>query len=124
MDGAVFYPKKGEGDFDMMYEALTGMYGGVPEETLAKYTSKAEENSGGWSNGEFDKLYDQLIREIDPKKRAEISGRMQRIFLQELPSIINVCPIIGTAHRRKVHGYVLQTGHTGWACMDRIWIEK
>jgi ABC-type transport system substrate-binding protein len=124
MENPVYFPRKNEGDFDLMYEPLSGMYGAVAEENLGKFLSKSIENVGGWSNAEYDRLYDQLIRETDPKKRAEISGRMQRIFLQEVPMIVNVCPIIGTAHRPKLHGYVLQTGHTVWSCMDRMWIEK
>jgi len=64
------------------------MYGGIPEETLTYFLSKAKMNYGQWSNGEYDKLYDMLIKEPNPKKREEISVRMQKIFLEEVPFII------------------------------------
>ena len=124
MDNAVLFPRRDAGEFDLMYEGSTGMYGGIPEETLTYFLSKAKMNYGQWSNGEYDKLYDMLIKEPNPKKREEISVRMQAIFLEEVPFIINVFVSIGTAHRSNLHGHVMHPGHTGWACIDRMWMEK
>jgi ABC-type transport system substrate-binding protein len=124
MDNAVLFPRRDAGEFDLMYEGSTGMYGGIPEETLTYFLSKAKMNYGQWSNGEYDKLYDMLIRDPHPKKREEISMRMQKIFLEEVPFIINVFVSIGTAHRSNLHGHVMHPGHTGWACIDRMWMEK
>ncbi len=76
------------------------------------------------SDYEYDKLYDMLIKESSPKKREEISVKMQKIFLQEVPFLINVFVSIGTAYRPTLHGHVMHPGHTGWACIDRIWMEK
>jgi len=64
------------------------------------------------------------MREPDPRKREEISVKMQRIFLEEVPSIINYTAITGTAHRPTLHGFVIGPGHTSWACMDRMWLAK
>lgn len=101
-----------------------GTHGGVPEETLRLLLSKATSNHGECSNPEYDQLYDKLIKETDLRKREEISVKMQRIFLEEVPFIIYVSPVVGTAYRPTLHGFVMQTGHTGWACMDRMWMEK
>ncbi|MBU1207939.1 MAG: ABC transporter substrate-binding protein [Proteobacteria bacterium] len=117
-------PRRDGGDFDLMYDGTTGRYGGTPEETLAMYVSTAMENRAHWSNQEYDKLYHSLVREAEPKKREEISGKMQKIFLEEIPFLISVAPVIGVAHRPSLHGHVMQAGHTGWACMDRMWMEK
>ena len=124
MDNAVLFPRRDAGEFDLMYEGSTGMYGAVPEESLTYFLSKAKTNYGQWSNEEYDKLYDMLIKEPNPKKRQELSVKMQRIFLEELPMIINVLVSVGTAHRSTLHGHVMHPGHTGWASIDRMWLEK
>jgi peptide/nickel transport system substrate-binding protein len=124
MDNAVLFPRRDAGEFDLMYEGSTGMYGGIPEETLTYFLTKAKMNYGDWSNKEYDELYNQLIREPNPKKREEISVRMQKIFLEEVPFIINVFVSIGTAYRSNLHGHVMHPGHTGWAAIDRMWMEK
>jgi peptide/nickel transport system substrate-binding protein len=124
MDNAILFPRRDAGEFDLMYEGSTGMYGAVPEETLTYFLTKAKMNYGDWSNKEYDKLYDQLIKEPNPKKREEISLKMQRIFLDELPFLINVLVSIGTSHRPSLHGHVMHPGHTGWAALDRMWLDK
>jgi ABC-type transport system substrate-binding protein len=124
LENAVLYPRKKNGEFDLMYDSLPGSYGAVPEETLSKCTKDSGENTGKWFNAEYDKLYDQLIVETNAKKRAEISKKMQTIVLKEVPNLLNVIPIVGVAYRPTLHGYVLQTGHTTWSCMDRMWIGK
>ena len=124
LESAVLFPRRDAGDFDVIYDTGTGKYGGTPEETLALFVSDATTNFGKWSNQEYDRLFSDLIKETDPKKRQEISVKMQRIFLTELPFMITFTPIIGTAYRPTLHGFVMQTGHTGWACMDRVWMEK
>ncbi|MBU1207938.1 MAG: ABC transporter substrate-binding protein [Proteobacteria bacterium] len=124
LETPVLFPRRDVGDLDLIYEGTTGRYGGAPEETLAMFVSQAAQNYGEWSNADYDKLYDQLIKETDPKKRAEISVKMQKIFLQEVPFIINVVPAVGTAYRPTLHGFVIHPGHTNWSCIDRMWLEK
>ncbi len=124
MDNAVLFPRRDAGEFDLMYEGSTGMYGGIPEETLTYFLSKAKMNYGDWSNAEYDRLYGMLIKESNARKREEISVKMQKIFLEEIPFLINVFVSIGTAHRSTLHGHVMHAGHTGWACIDRMWMEK
>ncbi len=124
LENPVLFPRRDTGDFDLVYEGMTGRYGGAPEETLAMFVSQAAQNHGQWSNAEYDKLYDQLIKEMDTKKRAEISVKMQKIFLQDVAFIINVVPAIGTAYRPTLHGFVIHPGHTNWPCIDRMWLEK
>ena len=124
LESALFFPRRDTGDFDVMFDGLRGAIGGTPEETLAMFVSGATENPGKWSNQEYDRLFNELMRETDPKKRQDISVRMQRIFLAELPFMLNFTPVLGTAYRPTLHGLVMHTGHTGWACMDRVWMEK
>ncbi len=121
---AILFPRRDSGDFDLVVEGAMGAFGGSPEETLRLLLSNSITNHGKWSNAEYDRLYYRLIRETDSKKRAEISVKMQKIFLEEIPFLIYVSPVVGTAYRPTLHGFVMQTGHTGWACMDRMWMEK
>jgi len=121
---AVLFPRQDTGDFDLELDGSPALIGGSPEETLRMFLSKAITNYGRWSNAEYDRLYYQLVREADSKKRAEISAKMQRISLEEIPIIVFDSPKVGTAHRPKLHGHVLHTGHTNWSCFDRMWIEK
>lgn len=46
------------------------------------------QNDACWSNPEYDKLWEQQSRELDPQKRKEIAYRMQQILYQESPYII------------------------------------
>ena len=124
LEYSVLGPRRDTGDFDLLYDGSMGKYGGVPEENLSMFVSMAVDNRGQWSNPEYDKLYDTLIRETDSKKREEISVKMQRIWLQEMPFLANVSPVIGTAYRPTLHGHVMHIGHTNWTCMDRMWMEK
>ena len=124
LQNPVYFPRMEAGDFDLLYEGMPPTYGGVPEETLGMFISGVPMNRGQWSHQEYDRLYNELMREVDSKKRAEISVKMQRIFHEEVPYIINISPILGIAHRPSLYGVVMQTGHTGWACLDRLWLGK
>jgi peptide/nickel transport system substrate-binding protein len=124
LETPVLFPRRDAGDFDMIYEATQARFGGAPEENLSLFTSDASGNYGKWSNQEYDGLLNNLIKEMDPKKRQEISVKMQRIFLTELPFMVSIIPVAGTAYRPSLHGFVLQTGYTGYSCLDRMWIEK
>jgi len=44
-------------------------------------------NFSGWSNPEFDRLRAQALLELDAAKRAEVLGRMQVIYNEQLPKI-------------------------------------
>ena len=124
LEPAIIFPRRDAGDFDLCLDPALGTFGGSPEETLNRFLSTTISNHGQWSNAEYDRLYSQLIRETDSGRRAEVSAKMQRIFLEEVPFLIYASPVVGTAHRPTLHGHVIQTGHTGWACMDRMWLEK
>jgi peptide/nickel transport system substrate-binding protein len=124
LEYSVLAPRRDAGEFDLIYDGSSGRYGGTPEENLSKFVTASAENRGKWSNPEYDKLYEDLIRELNPKKREEISVKMQKIFLEEVPVLINLSHAIGTAYHPTLHGHVMHTGHTNWACFDRLWMGK
>jgi peptide/nickel transport system substrate-binding protein len=44
-------------------------------------------NRAGWRNPENDRVWDQLISELDGQKRVELFRRQQEIFAEDLPSV-------------------------------------
>jgi ABC-type transport system substrate-binding protein len=124
LHNAVYFPKRDASDFDIIYEGMPGRYGGAPEETLSMFVTGVTSNYGGWANAEYNNLYNQLVRETDREKREEMSTRMQKIFLEDVPFIINVSVKEGVADLPTVHGHHVQTAHTTWAQLDHIWLDE
>ena len=54
------------------------------------------------------------IEEGQPKKQPAITINIQSW----------ATPVVGNAIAPYVRGHVMQTGHTGQACIDRIWLDK
>ncbi|MFF0298427.1 ABC transporter substrate-binding protein [Kitasatospora sp. NPDC004614] len=44
-------------------------------------------NYAGWSDPEYDSLFDQAVGTTDPAARADLTARLQQIAVRELPSI-------------------------------------
>ena len=61
-----------------------------PDYILNVFTSGQIEgwNDPVWSNAEYDKLYEQQARTIDPAQRKPLVDRMQQIFYAEAPYIV------------------------------------
>jgi peptide/nickel transport system substrate-binding protein len=49
-------------------------------------------SDSGWSNPEYDRLYDEQSAAVDPEKRKQIIWEMQDLFYQEAPNLILVYP--------------------------------
>jgi ABC-type transport system substrate-binding protein len=56
-----------------------------PDLYYARFTWDAPSNYGKYCNPEFDKLFDEQSRMFDVEKRAEITRKMERILLDDLP---------------------------------------
>jgi peptide/nickel transport system substrate-binding protein len=56
-----------------------------PDLYYARLTCDAPSNYGKYCNPEFDKLFDEQSRTFDAEKRAEITRKMERILLEEIP---------------------------------------
>ena len=50
------------------------------------------QNDACWSNEEYDRLWDEQSRELDPQKRKDLVWKMQEIFYDESPYIILTYP--------------------------------
>jgi len=71
-----------------------------PDYILNVFTTSQIEgwNDPIWSNAEYDKLYDQQARTIDPAQRKPLLDRMQQIFYTEAPYIV-------TNYERQLEAY-------------------
>lgn len=56
-----------------------------PDLYYARFTCGAPSNYGKYCNPEFDKLFDEQSRTFDVEKRAEITRKMERILLEDIP---------------------------------------
>jgi peptide/nickel transport system substrate-binding protein len=74
-----------------------------PSFLLSVMTSGEIENGGndtGWSNPEYDELFDKQASELDPAKRREMIYRMQAIALRDVAYIVPYYPRVVEAFRR------------------------
>lgn len=61
-------------------------------------------NRSGWRNAENDKIWEQLISELDEKKRIALLKRHQEVFAEELPSLPLRFRLSLTTSHRKLSG--------------------
>jgi ABC-type transport system substrate-binding protein len=57
-----------------------------PDLYYARFTCDAPSNYGRYCNPECDKLFEEQSRVFDVKKRAEITRKMERCLLEDLPA--------------------------------------
>jgi len=57
-----------------------------PDLYYARFTCDAPSNYGKYCNPECDKLFEEQSRVFDVEKRAEITRKMERLLLEELPN--------------------------------------
>jgi ABC-type transport system substrate-binding protein len=57
-----------------------------PDLYYARFTCEAPSHYGKYCNPEFDKLFEEQSRMFDVKKRAEITWKMERLLLEDLPA--------------------------------------
>jgi peptide/nickel transport system substrate-binding protein len=108
-EGDAFAP-----DFDMF---LWGWSGDIdPDFLLAAFTTGQIENWSdcNWSNAEYDDLYLQQQRAIDPTERQAIIHDMQELVYRESPEIFFAEPGVLTAwNTQDWEGWVRSPGETG-----------
>jgi peptide/nickel transport system substrate-binding protein len=94
MNEGVYAYKGGElnPDYDMFCWGWEGDYD--PGFLLSLLTTAQIESwsDTGWSNAEYDRLYEAQDSELDPVKRRELVHEMQRIVYDECPYIATVYP--------------------------------
>jgi ABC-type transport system substrate-binding protein len=56
-----------------------------PDLYYARFTCDAPSNYGKYCNPEFDKLFEEQSRIFDVEQRAEVTRKMERILLEDIP---------------------------------------
>ena len=84
LDTATLRDRQLKGDFQVHTSPASGLYDD-PDVFYDRYVCGAGWNYGRYCNPEFDKLFNAQSAEFDVKKRIEITRKMERILLQDLP---------------------------------------
>jgi peptide/nickel transport system substrate-binding protein len=63
-------------------------------------------NRGGWSNADYDGVWQRFSIALDPAERVALNVELERIFTEELPSIPHFFAVIATAHVAALQGPV------------------
>ena len=109
MNEGVYAYKDGEydPDYDVFCWGWAGDYD--PGFLLSLLTTSQIEgwSDTGWSNAEYDRLYEAQDSELDPAKRLQLVHEMQRVIYDECPYIATVYPQL-----REVYDTAQWTGWT------------
>jgi peptide/nickel transport system substrate-binding protein len=84
LDTAAFRDRNEKGDFQA-YTTLNAVNIDDPDPYYARFTCGAPFNLSRYCNPEFDKFFAEQSRTFDVQKRAEITRKMERLLLQEVP---------------------------------------
>ncbi len=77
------------GDFDINGSNWTTVGTGDPTEYLASWYSKGSSDYCGYSNAEYDDLYEKLLETFDDDERKEIVQELQQILVDDAVAIIH-----------------------------------
>jgi peptide/nickel transport system substrate-binding protein len=84
LDTAGMRDRQEKGDFQA-YENLSAVQLDDPDFYYARLTCTSPSNDGKYCNPEFDTLFAEQSRTFDVEKRAEVTRKMERILLEEIP---------------------------------------
>jgi peptide/nickel transport system substrate-binding protein len=84
LDTAAILDRQKKSDFEA-YTAPAAVQMDDPDMYYARFTCDAVSNYGKFCSPEFDKLFAEQSRTFDDEKRAEITRKMERILLEEIP---------------------------------------
>jgi ABC-type transport system substrate-binding protein len=84
LDTATIRGRTLKGDFQA-YTAPSAVHFDDPDNFYGRLVCENESNTGRYCNGEFDKLYKAQSEAFDVAKRVEITRKMERILLQDIP---------------------------------------
>jgi peptide/nickel transport system substrate-binding protein len=84
VDTATILDRQKKGDFEV-YTAPAAVQFDDPDQYYARFTCQAVSNYGKYCNPEFDQLFAEQSRTFDEEKRAEITRKMERILLEDIP---------------------------------------
>ena len=84
LDTATIRDRTLKGDFQT-YTLPAAVQYDDPDVYYGRLVCENASNTGKYCNAEFDKLFKEQAQTFDPTKRAEITRKMERILLQDIP---------------------------------------
>ena len=123
-DGGVFFGQPDNPDAASRFEKDMEMFTNGPsdpdpQDYLASYTTKQiTQKSNGWkgnnysrwSNPEYDKLHDQLVKEVNPEKRAQIEVQLNDLVVSNFVHIPMVDRYSNNGHSKEL----INTNYNPW----------
>lgn len=77
------------GEYDFNQNNWTTVATGDPIDYMANWYSKCDSDYCGYENAEYDKLYEQLLVEMDKEKRVELITQMQQILVNDAAVLVD-----------------------------------
>jgi oligopeptide transport system substrate-binding protein len=92
-----------------------------PSQFLRVFAADGGFNRTGWSDPEYSRLYEEVMRTVDPGKRQELMQRMEEILTEAMP----ILPIYYYTKQYLIHPAVhgMVENLMGDAPFDRMWVE-
>lgn len=84
LDTAAIRDRTEKGDFQV-YTIPAAVQFDDPDQYYARFLCDAAFNRGGYCNRDYDKLYQEQSQTFDLSQRADITRKMERILLQDIP---------------------------------------
>lgn len=92
------------GEYDLNNNNWQTVPTGDPEAFLDNWYSKSEANYCAYKNDEYDKLYEELQKEMDVTKRPAIIEKLQKILLDDAAAIVDGYYTASMAFSKNVTG--------------------
>jgi len=107
------------GEYDLLISNITTAATGDPQSFLKGYwysnpDGSNPQNGSGYSNPQYDALWDQLEGEFDPAKRRDLIINMQQILMDDAATIIYGYPITNLVSSTKLKGAIMHPSDYYW----------
>ncbi|MDD3217776.1 MAG: ABC transporter substrate-binding protein [Lachnospiraceae bacterium] len=89
MDSESEWNEMVNGNYDLCSSNWTTVGTGDPTEYLDNWYGKSTANYCGYENEEYDKLYEQLLVELDDAKRTELITQMQQVLVDDAAVLVH-----------------------------------
>ena len=107
------------GEYDLLISNITTAATGDPQSFLKGYwysnpDGGNPQNGSGYSNPQYDALWDQLEGEFDPAKRRDLIIQLQQIIMDDSATIIYGYPITNLISSTKIKGAIMHPSDYYW----------
>lgn len=110
-------------DFSAMFYGLASRELPDPDLLLSGYLKGSPSNYGVYYNPEYDTLYEKQSQATDPAERKRLVLQMEKMLMNDLPTIPVFWRVYDSISWPYVKGYV-NTGLYTDKDMQRVWLAK